>query len=388
MTSALPFGTSNIPPMSDAAGCVLPFGVSAEVDVETALRHVPKAKQYPMPVMPERFEPTFGRWNHYQLPPVDTASNSAYAYYPRVTTIGKTLDDTEFLDKWKTNKLIEGLTAYPEILQLVDREKLANGDVITKNLVENLVERAQQAAGTGDAANFGTAVHAWTEAVDHGICRVADVPMELRAHVAAYVLACREARITAIPAYIERIIYNPYTGAAGRIDRISMLEDGSLVVLDVKTCKDVKKSILGFGVQLAQYATATHMLSEDGTCWEAPPPMNQELAVVAHIPSDANVEDGVPCELVDIDLTKAIDAMMSSVDARAKRSGKRHMLRGTRHRAVSHGSLPSVENEVWGYVQGATTREHLEAIFIHYRADWEPRFTEWGMHRMRQLGII
>ncbi|TXI52901.1 MAG: hypothetical protein E6Q54_17305 [Mycolicibacter arupensis] len=212
--------------------------------------------------------------------------------------------------------------------------------------------------------------------------------MELRAHVAAYVLACREARITAIPAYIERIIYNPYTGAAGRIDRISMLEDGSLVVLDVKTCKDVKKSILGFGVQLAQYATATHMLSEDGTCWEAPPPMNQELAVVAHIPSDANVEDGVPCELVDIDLTKAIDAMMSSVDARAKRSGKRHMLRGTRHRAVSHGSLPSVENEVWGYVQGATTREHLEAIFIHYRADWEPRFTEWGMHRMRQLGII
>jgi hypothetical protein len=381
----LPFGTSD-GTLVENSPVTSPFGVSNTIDLDQRLRHIPKAKRYPMPVMPPRFEPTFGRWNHYHLPSVD--SNDSNDYYPRVTTIGKTLDDTEFLDKWKTNKLIEGLATYPEMLNLVDPIRLAEGDSATLSLVENLVERARVAVGTSNAANFGTAVHAWTEAVDHGLCRIIDVPLELRAHVAAYIFACRSAGITAIPSLIERIIYNPYTGSAGRIDRISRMPDGTLVVLDVKTGKNVRSSILGIGVQLAQYATATHMLSEDGTHWEAPPPMSQTLAIVAHIPSNATAEEGVPCELVDIDLERAIADMMASVDVRERRSGKKNLITGIRHRAVSNGVVSPVESEIWGHIQSAQTAEHMRAIYAHYVQVWEPHFTEWGMVRLRSLGIV
>src|SRR5690606_12062653 len=63
-----------------------------KVDLDQALSHLPRAKQYPMPEVDGRFNPSFGRWGHYNLP--DVSGENTHAYYPRATTIGKALEDS------------------------------------------------------------------------------------------------------------------------------------------------------------------------------------------------------------------------------------------------------------------------------------------------------
>lgn len=305
-----------------------------KVDLDQALSHLPRAKQYPMPEVDGRFNPSFGRWGHYNLP--DVSGENTHAYYPRATTIGKALEDSEFLDKWKTGRLLEGVARHREILDLIDLDGLRAGTRDARELADALAERAREAVGASDAGRFGDAVHAWSEFVDLGQGKVEDVPVELRAHVAAYIAACRGAGITAIPEYVERIIYSPYTGAAGRVDRISQLPDGTLVVVDVKTTKNLNSGLLAISVQLAQYATATHMLSQDGTHWEPMPQgISTDLAIVAHVPSDMEGDEAY-CELIDIDLSYGIENMKRAAQVRDSRAGKKFLSKGTRFRASSH----------------------------------------------------
>ena len=304
------------------------------VDLDKALEHLPRARQFPMPKVDGRFNPSFGRWGQYSLPDVTGANPNAY--YPRVTTIGKALEDSEFLDKWKTGRLLEGVARHREILDYIDLDGIAAGTQEARELMDELAERARESVGASDAGKFGDAVHAWSESVDLEQCTVEDVPLELRAHVAAYVAACRAAGIRAHKDYVERIIYCPYTGSAGRVDRFSVLPDGTLVVVDVKTTKNLSAGLLAISVQLAQYATATHMLSKDGSCWEPMPPnINQALGIVAHVPSDASGEDAY-CDLIDIDLTRGIENMQRAAAVRESRREKRFISKGRRLRASAN----------------------------------------------------
>ena len=397
----LPFGVSA--PVSQPSYVATgdePFGVSKSVDINSALPHVRRAKSFPMPVIPTRFDPEFGRWGHYQLPDIEGRKDRAF--YPRVTTVGKALEDTMFLEKWGTAKIIEGLARHPEILDLVDVDAAASGDRTTLDVIEKLAEIAKEAAGGRDASEFGNAVHAWTEAVDLGVCTVDEVPIECRAHVAAYVNACRAEGIVALPQFVERIVYNPYTGAAGRIDRIAQMPDGALVVLDVKTTNNLNSGVLGIGVQLSQYATGTHILSEDGTHWEPmPPELNKEFAIVAHVPSKPDPQIGVLCDLVEIDLTRGIETMMLSTQVKDARSGKRHLIRGTRRRSLASDTVadpnpdpvvhaPSsatLRDQIWNYIQRANTAQDMSALFHRYTPVWTQEFTDWGMQRLRELGV-
>lgn len=393
--STLPFGTSR---NGSSVPSDLPFGMGKDpVDIDRALSHLPQARTFPMPKLPDRFEPEFGRWQHYRLP--DVNGQKPTAYYPRVTTIGKSLEDTEFLDKWKTGKLLEGVARHREILDLIDVDAAANGDRIQRDLMDKLAERARETVGGADAGKFGDAVHAWTEAIDLGVYTINDVPAELKGHVAAYLNACRAAGITAVPKFIECIIYNPYTGAAGRIDRISRLADGTLVIVDVKTTNNLNSGVLGISVQLAQYATATHILAADGQSWNPMPDVSQELAIVAHVPSTPDPEIGVVCDLVDIDLTAGIDNMMKAVGVRESRSKKRFLATGTRLRAYPEGGIPPVpvtdrepthiETVVWEAIHNARCEEDMVTLFAQgtEAGIWEDRFTTWGMHRLHTIGI-
>lgn len=394
----IPFGTSGgTHPVQNGQ---LPFGAPKDgVDLDAALAHLPQPRTYPMPARPSRFEPEFGRWNHYRLPAVD--GNSSTAYFPRVTTIGKSLEDTEFLDKWKTGKLLEGVARHPEMLRLIDVDAAAAGDRIQRDLMDKLAERARETVGGSDAGKFGDAVHAWTEVVDEGYATIDDVPIELRGHVAAYINACTAAGLTALPEYVECIVYNPYTGAAGRIDRISRRADGSLVIVDVKTTNNLSSGVLSISVQLAQYATATHILSEDGTAWKPIPAgmIDQEVAIVAHIPSTPDPDLGVICDLVTIDLATGIENMKEAVKVREARSKKRFLNKGITHRAFPHKVLPPIpvtsreptqmEMYVWEAINNARNAADMADVFAKGIAAgvWEDRFNAWAMHRLHTIGV-
>lgn len=301
--------------------------------------HVPGPRTYPMPRIPTRFEPEFGRYGHYKLPSVTHAGEESE--FPRVTTVGKVLDDTSGLERWSARKALVGIKKYPEILEAFDADNEDDRDM--RAMIDRVFNVAKDAAGAGDAAVFGTAVHAWAEAVDLGVCTVDEVPNELRAHVAAYVKACRNCGLTPVPEYVERIVYNPVTGSAGRIDRIMRMADGTLVVVDVKTASSLNYGMLPISVQLSQYAFGEYLLSEDGTSWEEMPEgLHREYALVAHVPSTPSARaGGVHCDIVVVDLDAGHENMELAVKVKEARSRSRQLNMGRVHRSMAADPWPT-----------------------------------------------
>ena len=122
--------------------------------------------------------------------------------------------------------------------------------------VRSIADQASVAAGASQASELGTAIHAWTEAVERDGMAVDDVPDQLRPYVAAYMAKLKEYGITTVPDMVERIVYNPQTGWVGTFDRIYQLSADTRVIGDVKTSKTLRYGYLGFSQQLASYAHA------------------------------------------------------------------------------------------------------------------------------------
>lgn len=289
------------------AALTLPFATSAPLNSVPTV--VPSGAAYAMPRLPTRCEPRVDA-RGYHLPTVPD-SDAPAPPYARATTIAKVLEERGGLTKWSLNQVLSGLTSNPALLAGLDAD--ADNDTI-----DHVAALAHAAAGAGDAATFGTAVHAWAEAVDLGVCTVDDVPEELRGHVRAYRAACLAAGLTVVPELVECVIYNHITAAAGRIDRIMRDADGQLVIVDLKTSSSPKNSLLSIGVQLAQYASAAWLLSADGTHWLPFPEVRQDIAVVVHVP--AKVDDMPYADVLDIDLTRGMGNLYLAVEVRETRA--------------------------------------------------------------------
>src|SRR5699024_6348917 len=140
------------------------------------------------------------------------------------------------LDKWKDRRTVVGLIQNPDLVQGLDVSVLGTAAEYRINrALEDIATNARTAAGASDSADFGTAVHAWTEAVDMGLVPFEAVPEMFRRHVAVYRAALADANIEIVTDMVERIIYNPTTGTVGTADRIYRLDDGSLIIGDLKT---------------------------------------------------------------------------------------------------------------------------------------------------------
>ena len=96
---------------------------------------------YPLPVMPDRYEPTYGRVQPVHA--LDIADPSTNKLLPRATTIAKTLDDTSTLDKWKTSKMMEGLVV-PELLNIISD---GEGNIVAPGLIDRVSNSPKRLRG-------------------------------------------------------------------------------------------------------------------------------------------------------------------------------------------------------------------------------------------------
>lgn len=359
---------------------------------------------YPLPPPTPRAEAAYDGWGRYKLPSPTTGRPTGFT---RATTVADTLDDTYNLSRWKrreTAKRVVGL------FDLVDGAEYAGFDVAENDHVVRLRAAAQaddkkaiDAAldaidndmGGREAAELGTAVHAWVEALDLGLVTFGQIPDQFKPYADAYLGVLGRHGLVAVPEYCERIVLNDRgeETIVGTLDRIyRSVATGELILGDVKTSKTLEFSWMSYAVQLAIYGYATKMLSTDGKTWEPMPPMlglteaEQEAevkpyGVIIHVPSDQPER----ASAVTMDLWFGAETMVTALETRRRRKQAKSAV------PFVH-ALPAATKDSLRYVaayQGmmrATDAAQVTAIWENNRDIWDDGLTGLGNQVLLALG--
>ena len=322
---------------------------------------------YPLPPEGRQFRPQYVR-GQYNLPdPVRGGTKTDR--FTRVTTGAHALDETSGLEKWKLRNVVLGIHAQPDLVESLDL--LGEPREVNKSL-NDVVQRASDAAGASDAAEKGTAIHAWIEACERDGMEVSDLPKQFQPFARAYFDALERAGVQVLPELVERIVWHKGTGWVGTFDNVYQLADGTRVIGDKKTSKSLQYGYLGFSMQLATYADADKMLLPDGKGWSTPPAVGNQYGLIAHIPSN---QPGV-CELVTIDLEVGRRAIELAEQVRYARS---HAAQDVPNR----WELPQIPLEQ--RVRRAKSSDELARLWQDNTAAWTPELTQIGMDRIAEL---
>lgn len=302
---------------------------------------VPGEPVYTMPGDIREYQPERDRYGRYMHTHPDFGFRGSFT---RATTIAKKLDSGSNLMDWRDRKLIEGLARYPELLNGLDVGKMGTtNEYKLRETMKQIAENATNAAGAADGREFGTALHAWTEAVDHGKTTYDDVPDEFKPFVASYLQALSRHGIEVVPEYVERIMYNPVVDTMGTIDRIYRLPTGELVIGDIKTSGNIDFAWTSIALQMGQYANATYLLSEDGTTWEPMPEVRKDIAVIAGIPHTPK-DRGPHCDMHIINVTYGTQLLYLARDIAHVQSKARNII------PMSHSTQPGNADEAMAWV--------------------------------------
>ncbi|QGJ94162.1 DNA exonuclease [Corynebacterium phage EmiRose] len=339
-----------------------------------------RVHNFPLPPEGRAYRPTYSGGRYVLPDPVSGHSER----FTRATTLAHVLDDTSGLDKWKQRNVVLGLHQSPELLDDIDLN--ADPREVTK-LIQRIADQASEAAGASYSAELGTAIHAWTEAVERDGVPFEEVPDQFQPYLRAYLMTIANAGVTSVEGAVERIVYNSTADVVGTFDRVYELADGRMVIGDIKTSKDLRYGYLGFAMQLAIYATADLILSPDGTSWEPMPELSTDFGLIAHIPSDRPGH----CELVTLDLERGIEALQLAKHIQGARRGAGKDIPRT-WKLPEPGERPYDEtpteraDEARAAINAAISIEGLAAIFDNYADVWTDELTALGESRLADLG--
>ena len=212
---------------------------------------------------------------------------------------GKELDDENALVNWKLDTGIKGVASDKALQARVMAVK--DDDRSTKAAIR---EAAIQAGRGNQASDIGTALHAmserWEQEPDF------DPGSPYRESLEAYSKELE--RLGLVSELFEYQVVNLEYSAAGTVDRLyrltkplmtpkgDLLEEGTLIVGDLKTGKKLDFSLPGYSVQFALYAQG-EMYDVVTDQFRPTPPINQDWGILVHMPSDQSI-----CEMLWIDL--------------------------------------------------------------------------------------
>jgi hypothetical protein len=191
--------------------------------------------------------------------------------YTRATTLAGALEDTFNLSLWARRQVILGLLDKPALLLTA-----ASGRDNVKAL-NQVAEDAMTAAGAGNAAAVGTAIHALAEKLDAGQ-DVGPVPGDYQRDLDAYRHATRDLKMIHSEGFV---VVDEYQ-VAGSFDRIVEYQ-GERFIADIKT-GSIDYGAGKIAIQLAIYAHG--QLYDQATDTRTPlPGVNGQRGIVIHVPA-------------------------------------------------------------------------------------------------------
>src|SRR5690606_19998263 len=170
----------------------------------------------------ERPQPEMSR-GRYKLPHPSGAKSPTT--WTRMSTLGKTIDDSTGLDIWRSGLIARGFALTPE---------LANVDPDDTPALRAAANRAAMLGGDKLRADLGTAMHT---ALEHHVLATGHrPPAPWDADLDAIVAALDAHDIAFLPEWVEAVLIAPDLGAAGRTDGIVTMTGCDVpLIADLKT---------------------------------------------------------------------------------------------------------------------------------------------------------
>lgn len=148
------------------------------------------------------------RWKRYRLPDPETGAALGWT---RATTFAKSISDTYALGQWGLRMTVEGLAKSDDLYAAA-----CALDFTDKDSVNRVANQAKEFAGAKVGANLGTALHAFSEAVDQG--KTINIPPRFRPHVAAWTTLLTKYNMEVLE--IEKRVIHTGWEVAGTLDRV------------------------------------------------------------------------------------------------------------------------------------------------------------------------
>jgi len=252
------------------------------------------------------------------------------------------------------------------------------------------IDMLDNITGGRDSAEFGSAVHAWLEALDLRQITLHQIPEQFRPWADAYQRCLARLGLIALPQYVERVVMyeghwhtEPTTGArtwvptkeviTGTLDRIYLnVTTGELYLGDLKTSKGLTFSWVTYCVQLNVYGRASRMATVDGTAWEPMPAVNQTMALLVHVPSD----DPSKAAVIPYNLATGDRYLATSIDARDHRRNAKNDVPNLATPVPSAAALRFVA--AYQALQAAQSVDDLNRIWSEYQDVWTDDLTQLG----------
>lgn len=295
--------------------------------------------------------------------------------YTRASSLAGYIENTSGLEKWKRRMLTRGMGLREDLAAMAAALPALTGDkkkdAITNAALDEYAEAAHVAADGYLAANYGTAVHGFTEP---GMKGHPHIPERMQADVQSFwdVLELYGIRQVAS----ECFVVNDRLRIAGTFDDLFWSPAYGLTIGDKKTGKrNLHKTL----TQLAAYDDSVLYDWETG---ERRPieslaggnlTLNHAVALYVHIPAGEG-----RTEIYEMDLELGRRAMEHAAWVRDFHSQREGIVTPAHNRLLDGVR----RQEVWELIMGATTREELIAIAQQYRDVWTDELTALGNSRL------
>lgn len=233
------------------------------------------------------------RWGRPLVVPPDGGKPVGYT---RCTRFVDALDDKYNLMRWCERQVAIGLSDRSDLRLAV----AAHRD--DKKKLDEITDKAKEAAKATAAATTGTAVHSLTERVDRG------EPLPTLEEEAARDLDAY-ARATSVltPISIEEFVVVDDYKVGGTFDRI-VEYDGVRYIADVKT-GGIDYGAMKIAMQLAVYSRGTPYSFRDNARHQRDYQVDQDWAIVIHLPAGKGT-----CELRWVNIGLGWDAVQTAAE--------------------------------------------------------------------------